>query len=263
MFLIRKARESLNSFPRVRAAARVLAKPFGHDEKRENPERQYCSLLPQFVPEPAFVKVGANDGVTGDPLSDILLADQRWKGLLIEPVPSCFKRLALTFGDSRRFSLEQVAIGAGSGTAAFFYVDERAKNEIPDLPTWYDQLGSFDRNHILKHLNGALEPFIVERPIPMRTLAEVLEKNGMGEVHLLHIDTEGYDFEVLKTVDLTFKPPMAILIEYKHLAPDNKSKMLRTLRAHNYLVDDRGGDYFAIHKKSPLRRLSRDMAVVR
>ncbi len=60
MFLLRKARESLNSFPRVRAAAHLLSGPFRR-QKKEIPEREYCSLLPQFVAEPMFVKVGAND----------------------------------------------------------------------------------------------------------------------------------------------------------------------------------------------------------
>ena len=29
--------------------------------------RRYCSYLPEVAPEPVFVKIGANDGITGDP----------------------------------------------------------------------------------------------------------------------------------------------------------------------------------------------------
>src|SRR5262249_59030637 len=74
--------------------------------------RHYCAVLPTLVAEPLFVKVGANDGVTGDPCSDILLATPQWRGILIEPVPYCFERLRANFSDSRRFILEQVAVGA-------------------------------------------------------------------------------------------------------------------------------------------------------
>ena len=42
-------------------------------------------------PRPYFVKVGANDGVTGDPIGDALIKDRRWHGLLIEPVGSLFE----------------------------------------------------------------------------------------------------------------------------------------------------------------------------
>ena len=52
--------------------------------------RQYCMSLPEIVSEPVFVKVGANDGITGDPFSDILLSNVKWTGLLIEPAPNCF-----------------------------------------------------------------------------------------------------------------------------------------------------------------------------
>ena len=66
-----------------------------------------------------FVKVGAHDGITGDPCSDILLANTQWKGLLIEPVPYNFERLKANFQDSQRFCLEQVAVGAIAGKAIY------------------------------------------------------------------------------------------------------------------------------------------------
>jgi FkbM family methyltransferase len=179
--------------------------------------RQFCASLAQEISNPVFVKVGANDGTTGDPFSDILLADVRWKGLLIEPVPYCFDRLRTAFRDEKRFSLEQAAIGATAGEATFYYVDEKAAANLPDLPNWYDQLGSFDKGHILKHLNGALAPFIIECTVKVFPLKDVLEKHGIAEVHVLHIDTEGHDYEVLKTVDFASCAPLAIFIEHKHL----------------------------------------------
>jgi FkbM family methyltransferase len=212
------------------------------------------------VPHPVFVKVGANDGVSGDPVSDILLADERWKGLLIEPVPYVFDRLRTNFRDSRRFSLEQVAIGASIGQAAFYYVDAKAAATIPDLPDWCDQLGSFDKNHITKHLDGSLTPFIVESMVEVRPLADVLQRNGMRDAHLLHIDTEGYDYEILKTVDLTHEAPWAILVEHRHLPNPQKAEMLLLLRNHGYSVDDCGTDYFAIHKRTLLSKLAKDLA---
>jgi hypothetical protein len=159
--LVQKVKSAIKSVPLLYKLLRPLAvfsTPPGHELDKV---RQYCSLLPQVVAEPLFVKVGANDGITGDPFSDILLANVKWKGLLIEPVPFCFDRLKAVFHDTGRFTLEQVAIGAPAGEAPFYYVDEKAGASIPDLPIWYDQLGSFDKNHILKHLDGVLAPFII------------------------------------------------------------------------------------------------------
>lgn len=215
--------------------------------------RQHCSHLPEFVTEPVFVKVGANDGITGDPCSDILLSDERWKGLLIEPVPYCFARLKGNFHDSNRFSLEQVAIGPSAGMKTFYYVDQGAAKAIPDLPCWFDQLGSFDKQHILKHLDGILAPFIAECTIEVATLTDVLIRNGIRDIHLLHIDTEGYDYEVLKSLDFNRYMPLAILIEHQHLPDDQKTEMFQFLRNHQYDVRNCGGDYFAINNAANKR----------
>jgi len=80
-------------------------------KEREERFRRYCRELPKLVLEPFFVKIGANDGITGDPCTDILLGNANWRGLLVEPVPYCFARLRASFPDSQRFRLEQVAIG--------------------------------------------------------------------------------------------------------------------------------------------------------
>src|SRR6476620_5935156 len=42
--------------------------------------RQFCRKLPERVAHPFFVKVGANDGLSGDACSDILLAMHAGKG---------------------------------------------------------------------------------------------------------------------------------------------------------------------------------------
>ena len=236
---------------RVRQAkARAKAKGWAKETRRF---KQYCLTLSRVVPEPVFVKVGANDGITGDPCSDILLANTNWTGLLIEPVPYCFDRLKLSFQDSRRFRLEQVAIGAAADQINFYYVDPKANQNLPDLPTWFDQLGSFERNHIVKHLDGALEPFIIECKVQVLPLSEVLVRNGIQDVHLLHVDTEGHDYEVLKTVDFTNHAPLSIFLEHKHLSDGQRAETLHLLRRNGYSVRDCGGDYFAVNKRADKR----------
>jgi len=215
--------------------------------------RDYCLNLPKVVSEPVFVKVGAGDGITGDPCSDILLANTNWRGLLIEPVPYCFDRLRANFQDSRRFSLEQIAIGAPAGEGSFYYVDAKAIQSIPNLPAWFDQLGSFDRNHIMKHLDGVLDSFIMECKVQVCPLSDVLMRNGIKEVHLLHVDAEGHDYEVLKTLDFAKYAPLSIFIEHKHLSGTQKTEMMLLLRKHGYSVRDCGEDYFAINEEASER----------
>lgn len=222
-------------------------------EKEQRRFRDYCFNLPKMVSEPFFVKIGASDGITDDPCSDILLANTNWRGLLIEPVPYCFDRLRVNFQDSRRFCLEQIAIGAATGEDTFYYVDAKAIQSIPSLPPWFDQLGSFDRNHIMKHLDGVLDPFIVECKVQVCPLSDVLMRNGIQDVHLLHVDAEGHDYEVLKTLDFAKHVPLSIFIEHKHLSEAQKTEMLHFLRKHGYSVRDCGEDYFAVHEEANKR----------
>jgi FkbM family methyltransferase len=214
---------------------------------------KFCTDLPNFVLEPMFVKVGANDGVTDDPCTDIILTNESWKGLLIEPVPYCFERLRENFHDARRFDLEQVAVGSPAGEATFYYVDPKASSSIPNLPAWFDQLGSFDKNHIVNHLGLIVTPFVVEFQVKVVPLNDILKNNRIQFVHLLHIDTEGHDYEVLKTLNLLDYQPLSIYIEHRHLQDTKKKEMLHYLRNHGYSVFDCGGDYFALHKKSNKR----------
>jgi len=258
--LLDKAKSAVKSFPSLHNALRPIVAHIRRRGGEAERLRLYCAQVPAFVAEPIFVKVGANDGISGDPVANVLLAHEEWKGLLIEPVPFIFDRLRKNFGDSKRYILEQVAIGANTGKATFYYVDGRAIDSIPDLPIWYDQLGSFNRDHIAKHLDGELTPFILECSVQVCPLSEVLKRNGIQKVHLLHIDTEGYDFEVLKTIDLASAAPAAILIEYKHLPDGDKAELLHHLRSHGYSVDDCAGDFFAVHKESPLSKLAKDWA---
>lgn len=211
--------------------------------------RDCCFALSRSLPAAYFVNIGANDGIADTPGIRILLGNRNWKGLLVEPVPYCFAKLKDNFSDSERFMLEQVAIGPAKGRTVFYYVEQSAICRLPNLPAWYDKLGSFNRDHILKHLGPSIEPFIVELPVEVLSLTEVVRRNGIPQIHLLHIDTEGYDFEVLKTLDFSSFQPVVIYIEHVHLDREKKAELRRFLRKRRYSVYDCGMDYFAVDKR--------------
>ncbi len=211
--------------------------------------RKYCIEISKNISSPVFIKVGANDGVSGDPCSDIILKYKNWSGILIEPVPYCFEKLKDNFSDARRFELIQLAIGPQSDKSKFYYVDSKAKETIPELPYWYDQLGSFYRSHIEDRLDGVLKDYVIETEIEVLPLSELVKQKNIEQIHLLHIDTEGYDFEVIKTLDFSCVLPILIYIEHAHLAYEDKRSMLALLKNHHYKIYDCGTDYFAINKE--------------
>jgi FkbM family methyltransferase len=200
------------------------------------------------VESPFFVKVGANDGVTEDPISSMLRADARYRGLLIEPVYYLFQKLKRNYSDVARFTCENVAIADEAGYKRFYFVDERATQFVPNLPLWYDQLGSFNRDHILRHLDGALKPYIIETDIECVGLRDVLRRNGAKKIDLLHIDTEGYDYHVLRQVDFLESAPRVILLEHRHLSKRDKKSTVTLLKRNRYRMYDCGSDYLAIRR---------------
>jgi FkbM family methyltransferase len=243
----------------VRHYLRLWKSRFKNRHYRRNQElfRLACSNLAKEFSSPLFVKVGANDGITGDPCSDILLTDSRWRGILIEPVPYLFEKLQESFGDKSRFVLEQVAIGPDIARSTFYGVDVAATEQLPNLPVWYDQIGSFDRNHILKHFGESISPFIFEIQVDVIPLDEVFRRHEVSQCQLLHIDTEGFDLKVLKTLNLENIRPVVIYIEHKHLPANEKNDLIIRFSKYRYELRDCGDDFLAIDKEFSKRLLAK------
>jgi FkbM family methyltransferase len=194
------------------------------------------------------VKVGANDGITGDPCGDVFLANKRWRGLLIEPIPYCVGKLRKVYSDDSRFIIEPVAIGH-PGTATIFYVANEAQSELGNLPVWYDQIGGLSREHILRHLTPSIAPYIRTLEVAVEELTKILQRNHVSRIDFLHIDTEGHDLQVLRSLDFNVLKPGTIFIEHKHLSNVDRRQLKALLTHQGYRIRNAGADYFATLKR--------------
>lgn len=166
-----------------------------------------------------FVQVGSNDGRRFDPIFRSAVDNPLWSGILIEPVDYAFEQLRENYRFQERFIFEKMAISDIEGFAKFYSVSEDASRVLPDIPEWFNQLGSFDRNHIVKHLEGRLEPFIEEIVVACMPLTAILEKHDVNHIDLLHIDAEGSDLMVLSQFDPAQYRPRMIIFEHWHMNP--------------------------------------------
>lgn len=194
-----------------------------------------------------FVQVGSNDGVQGDPIHDLVIARENWRGIFIEPIHFLFCRLRKNYGDCERFVFENVAIGTRSETKKFYYVSEKAKSEL-ELPYWHDQLGSFDKNHITRLLGDQMSPYIIEADVECQPLQAILDRNRVDAIDLLHIDTEGFDYKVLSQLDLKRYKPSVILFEHHLLTDDEFFKARKLLRTNGYRLVQYGNDTLALRR---------------
>jgi len=191
----------------------------------------------------AVVVIGANDGPTADPAFPLLQKHPAWHGTFVEPVPYLFGRLKKNYGDSPRYSFVNAAVSRRTGEEKFYFVSPAARLEIPDLPFWVEQLGSFDRNHIAVPMDGRLGPYITEIAVPTITLDELFVRTAQKRVDLLIIDTEGHDWEILQQLDFEKWRPDVIFFEYCAISEDDRRDALRFLAPH-YRILNTGKDYF-------------------
>lgn len=200
------------------------------------------------VPKPFFIGIGANDGVTHDPLYSFI-RDYGWPGVMVEPIPEVFTILERNYASFGQVKLVQAAIGTTDGTGTIYSV--RANDPTSTRMTLHS---SFDRNVLLKATEwyATLEENIVEVPVPIMRLDTLLEKTGADRVDVLKIDTEGHDLEILQTVDLKRLAPRLILAEYAHLSRDSVLKMADILLDSGYSISMNRLDMLAYRRDRSL-----------
>jgi FkbM family methyltransferase len=217
------------------------------DAWKRNPSRLILKSV-RGVDSPVFVQIGSNDGKSNDPFYPLLSSHPSWRALLVEPIPSLFERLKVNYADRPNTGFVNAAITDGPpGERVFYYLSDAAKVALPDLPPYYDQLGSFDRAHIFKHVGPEVEPFVLSSKFPTLSLPGLLEANEIEKVDVLHIDAEGYDWEILRQLDLQKYSPVAILFEHVHLSKEALEEARNKL-GNAYRLYDLGDDFFCRKK---------------
>lgn len=179
-----------------------------------------------------FIQIGSNDGVSGDPIHKFV-AEYGWRGLLIEPVPYLYQKLLTSYQGVSGLFFENVAIDKESGEKSFFYIKSA---DTAGKVFWYEKIGSFNKAHLLEHRDKIpdFNSRLTEEKVSCSTLKALLQKYHIAKINLLHIDAEGYDYEIIKTVPFAETKPQMILYENKHLNPGDKAACKNFLRSYGY-----------------------------
>lgn len=196
-----------------------------------------------------IIQIGSNDGRSDDPIFMLMHENPSWRGLFVEPVPYLFERLRRNYADREGLIFENVAINDGS-TQPFYWIDPDARKEIPELPEWFDQLGSFNESHVrtVPGIADALLRYRRVTDVTGWTFQQLLDRHRITHFDVLHIDTEGYDWQVLGQVDFARYQPRVVIYEHKCLTPDEKASAQEHV-APFYTLQDLGGDMFCVRKR--------------
>ncbi len=179
-----------------------------------------------------FAQVGANDGKSGDPFFYIIKF-LNWKGIMFEPVPYVFEKLKNNYQDNKNIILENSALTSSIEKLNFYFLK---KSNNPNLPDWYDQIGSFNLSVLEKHKKAIpdFENLLTHTEVKTTNFNKVIEKYKIKNIDLVFIDTEGYDYEVVKMIPFNLINPSMILFEHKHLSNKDLKDSLKLLSSLGY-----------------------------
>jgi len=176
------------------------------------------------------VQIGAYVGDSpGDPLHHFLRAKlpgyPARVAVLVEPVREYFEDLRDAYADLPTVHLENVAIAEEEGERDLYRLAPGVDPTDHGYGEWLAELSSLDPDRWDRWVrHDAAKDFwhrhrSVER-VRCWTLEQLLERHDLAHVDLLQIDTEGYDFEILKTIDFSRLRPRFINYERVHLHED-------------------------------------------
>jgi len=194
----------------------------------------------------AFVQIGSNDGISVDPLREFIVGGAKWHGVLVEPVPQIFEQLRRNYSylHGRNLTFFNVAVSNRSGTKKFWKIKDACLGEFP---LFAYQIGSFDREHILKHFPAMtdLESKLEAIEVPCKTYEEIRCQAGLSTVDVLHLDVEGHEQDILSSIHYGVSKPRIILFEISHMTASSKSEVFQMLQGQGYRLQEADADCIA------------------
>ena len=146
--------------------------------------------------------------------NSFLLYKKGWRGMNIDCMPNSMK----IFNKKRKRDINiEAAVSDKKEKLKYYMFDEPAIN-------------GFHSKEKIKKMNSVVVNKII---IETKTLNEILEEHQIKYIDLLMIDAEGFDFKVLKSLNLNAYNPKIIIIE-THLKNINE---IILSEQYKYLID--------------------------
>jgi FkbM family methyltransferase len=201
-----------------------------------------------------IIQIGAHIGNTpNDPFFKVLNNKlKKYKGRLIciEPIKEYFEKLVENYRKNSNVFFENVAIADYIGEITIYRLS--IDPEEHGFPEWLSQLSSlkkermeclWDKYEAMDEYKAFYLKHRVEETVPCITFTELLKRYDLLNVDLLQIDVEGYELEILKTIDFDSIPIRFINYE-SVLLQDRKNEAERLLQSKGYSLFDHGQDTF-------------------
>ncbi len=189
-----------------------------------------------------FVQIGANDGRRADDSYDFIIR-HHLNGIVVEPLKDMFERLCENYASEPQITKINRAIHSTARSMPLY----RIKNDA-NVPDWCHGIASFDKNHLMDGAKKVpdIEKYIVEETVECISLNELFSQTGVEQITFLQIDTEGYDFEIIKMIDFNKMKPAIIRYECSVLSEQDNQACIDLLTQQGYRFFDEGNDIIAV-----------------
>lgn len=186
-------------------------------------------------PDFFFVQIGANNGLTDDPLRQFV-TKFHWHGVLVEPQPQVFQQLLKNYEVEKQLAFENAAIADKDGTVRLFVADHQ--DETADLTVF----ASLKKEALIRGLDNpkavGVQVQVQEVEVPALSVHTLLAKHRITKIDLLLTDVQGYDSEVVEQVLACGVKPTIIHFEHCHLARPALDALYRKLVEHGYRFNE-------------------------
>lgn len=189
--------------------------------------------------KPSIVVIGAMDGHSFDDMA-AYFSLYRWSGLFIEPIPYQFENLK-RYHDSLNYihscKYENCAIAEYDGTVEMLTIDTSAIENglihkcFGGMSAIYppkNGLGSEGDAETVRQYGKKIQ-------VPCKTLNTVFTKHDITHIDIIQVDTEGWDWKILKQLDFKRYRPKLIRSEYINLDEKEKQEIIEYFSSKGYI----------------------------
>jgi len=190
------------------------------------------------------IQIGANDGITNDPIHKFIKRDN-WRGVLLEPQLFVHDQfLKKIYHKNKGINTLCAAIGEKDDKQYLYKIGFCNMR-------WATGLASFYRENVEKAFSSGFvqkkcSKYNIKLPDTSKQITSeevlvispdtLLKRYNIQDIDLLQIDVEGFDFEVIKIFNIQKTQPKAIVFEHIHLSDQDMELCVGHLKKNNYAV---------------------------
>lgn len=218
---------------------------------------EFTSRFSKSRKQVTLVQIGANDGINNDPVHKFIKRDN-WHGVLLEPQKYVFEKyLQPLYRKTKGIIPLNAALDTKDGTKPVYKI-------AISNSRWATGLTSFNRSVLEEAIRSGYiekqaikegcrlpanpEDIIAEESVECICTESLLKKYGLEKIDWLQIDTEGFDFEIIKMFDIAANRPAVIVYENLHFSPGQQDECVYHLKSNGYECINFGPNTLAMLK---------------